>query len=446
MTEGKYLELLDGLDLGELSGRIFDIDTDDYAARVAKHRGAAIPDASVEPGDQLLLLFTSGTSGAPKAVICTQGKLLLVGLNMVGITGLHSDSVSYQVMPMFHSNGLFTGLSPILIAGGAMALRRKFSASGFLPDVRRFGATYFNYVGKPLSYILATPELPDDGDNTLEYVFGNEGADLDLDRFSKRFQVPVKDGYGSTETGASIGRVDDMPKGSLGVAPEGVVVMDPETGKECARAEFDENGRLQNPEEAIGEIVNTQGPALFEGYYKNDEANAVRMRDGMFWTGDLAYRDAKGFFYFAGRDFEWLRVDGENFSAAPVERILSRYEGVVLAAVYAVPDAEVGDQVMAALQFVDPSEFDAMSFERFLTEQADLGTKAAPRYVRVTAELPITQTSKVIKRTLRAERWECDETVFFRPKKGDPYRVMTPDDVNAVRAEFEARDRTQMLI
>jgi fatty-acyl-CoA synthase len=170
------------------------------------------------------------------------------------------------------------------------------------------------------------------------------------------------------------------------------------------------------------------------------------MRDGMFWTGDLAYRDAKGFFYFAGRDFEWLRVDGENFSAAPVERILSRYEGVVLAAVYAVPDAEVGDQVMAALQFVDPSQFDAASFQRFLTEQADLGTKAAPCYVRVTAELPITQTSKVMKRALRAERWECDETVFFRPKKGDPYRVMTPDDVIFVRAEFKARDRESALI
>ena len=156
----------------------------------------------------------------------------------------------------------------------------------------------------------------------------------------------MQDGYGSTEGGATVQRVPDTPKGSLGLGPEGTVILDPETGEECPRAEFDAQGRLLNPLEAIGEIVNKNGAAGFEGYYKNDEANEARVRDGYYWTGDLGYRDEQGYFYFAGRDFEWLRVDGENFAAAPIERLVMRHPDVVLACVYAVPDEEVGDQVM----------------------------------------------------------------------------------------------------
>jgi fatty-acyl-CoA synthase len=223
-------------------------------------------------------------------------------------------------------------------------------------------------------------------------------------------------------------------------------VLDPETGEECPPAVFDPQGRLTNAEEAIGELVNTGGKALFEGYYKNDEADRQRLRDGMFWTGDLAYRDAEGFLYFAGRDFEWLRVDGENFAAAPVERIVARFPGVVLAAVYPVPDEEVGDQVMAALQVADPERFDAAAFDAFLAAQEDLGTKWSPRYVRTTAELPVTQTSKVQKRSLRAERWECDEPVWFRPERGEPLRRLARSDVAAIRQRFVARGRESQLV
>ena len=252
-------------------------------------------------------------------------------------------------MPLFHSNALFAGWSPSVVAGMTMVLRRKFSASAFLDDVRDFGVTYFNYVGKPLAYILATPERPDDADNPLKVVFGNEAAERDIERFGERFGSIVVDGYGSTEGGAVITRDPDQPPGSLGKAGEGIEVLDPETGEECPPARFDADGVLLNPDEAIGEIVNTTGAAGFEGYYNNDEANPERVRDGVYWTGDLAYRDDDGFFYFAGRDFEWLRVDGENFAAAPVERILARHPDVAEVAVYAVPDEDVGDQVMAAV-------------------------------------------------------------------------------------------------
>lgn len=445
VTEKRYRELLGGLDLALGAKRILDIDTPDYRDAIAPYAQAAIPEVKVEPTDTLLLIFTSGTSGAPKAVICSQMKLAIVGQSLLDICGLDRNTVSYQAMPLFHSNGLFTAYAPTLIAGGTAALRRRFSASGFIEDVRKFGATYFNYVGKPLAYILATPERPDDSDNPLEFVFGNEGADLDIVRFQQRFSVHVQDGYGSTEAGASISRTEDMPKGALGVAPEGVLVLDPETEEECPRARFDEKGRLRNAEAATGEIVNTTGGGFFEGYYKNDEANAERLRGGMYWTGDLGYRDDAGYFYFAGRDFEWLRVDGENFSAAPVERILARFEGIVLTSVYAVPDVEVGDQVMAAFEVNDPDRFDAAAFSTFLSQQSDLGTKWAPRYLRLSRTLPMTQTSKVLKRQLRAERWECDDPVYLSQKPGEDYRRMTSDDVAEIRAAFEARGRASQL-
>jgi fatty-acyl-CoA synthase len=445
VTESQLAPMLDGLDTGVGPERVLVVDTEPYAKLLAPYAGAAFPATEV-PGDAMaLLLFTSGTSGAPKAVICSQERFARVGRIISETQQLTDQSVCYAVMPMFHSNALFAGWSPTVYVGATMALRRKFSASGFLPDVRKFRATYFNYVGKPLSYILATPEQPDDRDNTLVRVFGNEGAERDLKRFSERFGVQVTDNYGSTESGASVARVADQPRGALGRAAEGICILDPETGDECPPAEFDEQGRLLNPEECIGEIVNKAVGSGFEGYYNNDEANNQRMRNGWYWTGDLGYRDADGWFYFAGRDFEWLRVDGENFAAAPIEGIVMRFPGVVLAAAYAVPDTEVGDQVMVAIQLNDPFTFDAAAFDAFLTEQRDLGTKWSPRYVRVTSELPVTHTAKVLKRQLRAQRWETDEPVWWRPTKGAPLRPMTADDIAKLRAEFAANDRLAEL-
>ena len=110
-----------------------------------------------------------------------------------------------------------------------MVLRRKFSASQFLPDVRRYGATYANYVGKPLSYVLATPERPDDADNPLRAVYGNEGAPADVERFATRFNTLVMDGFGSTEGGIAIGRTPDTPPGSLGPLPDGTEIVDVDT-------------------------------------------------------------------------------------------------------------------------------------------------------------------------------------------------------------------------
>jgi len=445
VTESGHHPLLEGLDIGLDVDRTLVIDTPSYRERLAPHAGAPLPDTVISEGDLYLLLFTSGTTGAPKAVRCSQGRLAGIGSIVAQMFELTAADVCYAAMPMYHSNALMAGWAPALAGGATVALRRKFSASGFLPDVRRYGVTFFNYVGKPLSYVLATPEQPDDTDNPLRTVFGNEAADLDIDRFAQRFACQVIDGYGSTEGGAAVTRSPDMPAGSLGRAPEGTVVLNPETEEECPPARFDDKGVLLNPDEAIGELVNRLGTAGFEGYWRNDEANAARTRDGMYWTGDLAYKDAQGFVYFAGRDFDWLRVDGENFAAAPVERILARFPGVVVAAVYAVPDPDVGDRVMAALQLVPGATFDPDAFAGFLEQQSDLGTKWAPRFVRITGALPTTPTAKVLKRVLRRERWETDDPVWWQPARHEPYRRLTADDVAVLAREFEARGRAGVL-
>jgi acyl-CoA synthetase (AMP-forming)/AMP-acid ligase II len=445
VTEGRHVHLLDGLDLGVAHKRVLDVDTTEYAQVLAPFAGTPMPEQSVDDSTLYMLLFTSGTSGAPKACLLSQGRLARMSSGFAMGFGFTTDEVMYCVMPLFHSNCIITSFAPWLICGGTLALRRRFSASGFLPDVRKFGATYFNYVGRPLSYILATPEQPDDADTTLRLVFGNEGADRDIEAFGQRFGCTVGDGYGSTEGGAFISRTPDMPQGSLGKGPEGTVVLDPETMEECPPARYDAQGRLLNPEECIGEIVNKHGVAGFEGYYKNDEANAARVRGGYYWTGDLGYRDEQGWFFFAGRDFEWLRVDGENFSAAPVERILTRHPDVLVAAVYAVPDEDVGDQVMAAIELRPGSTFDPDDFDEFLDEQPDLGTKWSPRYVRVVDTVPVTETQKPMKRLLRGQRWEVDDEVHWRPAKGEALRPMSAGDREELQRRFEERGRVGAL-
>ena len=444
VTDAAHLPLVDGLDLGPGIGtvsasspRLVVVDDDRaYRAALDTHAGAALPEPGahgVTPESLGYLIFTSGTSGAPKACRCTQGRLARIGTIVAQMFSLTGDDVCYVSMPLFHSNALMAGLSPALAAGATVALPTggSFSASGFLPDVRRHDVTYFNYVGKPLSYVLATPERPDDAENPLVRVFGNEGAEADIVRFGERFGCVVVDSYGSTEGGATVQRTPDTPRGALGRAPEGTMVVDPDSGRQCPVARFDDNGVLVNSEEAIGELVSAGRGSGFEGYWRNDEAELARLHNGWYWTGDLAYRDAQGFFYFAGRSDDWLRVDGENFAAAPVARILERHRDVVLAAVYAVPDPVAGDQVMTALQLRPGAEFDAEEFASFLAAQSDMGTKWAPRFVRVCPALPVTATSKVLVRTLRAERWNSADPLWWRPGGGaeQRYRPLAQADV-----------------
>ena len=415
LTESRHADLLAGLDLGVDPDRIIDLHSPAWTEIVAAHANAPLAPVPATPDDLLMLVFTSGTSGDPKAVRCTHGKIAFPGRMLADRFGLSTSDTVYVSMPMFHSNAIMAGWSVGLAAGATLALRRRFSASGFLTDVRAFGATYANYVGRPLSYVLATPKAVDDADNPLRIVYGNEGAEADIPRFAERFGCQVVDAFGSTEGGVSIARSADTPSGALGKLADGTVILDPNTGKPCPPAEFGADGRLRNADRAVGELVNTAGPGWFAGYYGDPEADASRLRDGRYHSGDLGYVDQQGYCHFVGRLGDWLRVDGENLGTAPIERIIARHPDIAEVAVYGVPDPTVGDQVMAAVVPRPGAVFDPAGFAAFLAAQPDLGPKQLPRYVRIAAALPRTATYKVVKRTLTAQGVDCGDPVWHRP-------------------------------
>ncbi|MEU5315861.1 long-chain-fatty-acid--CoA ligase [Streptomyces sp. NPDC021056] len=422
ITEPAQLTLLEGLELPGV--RLLVTGTEEYEALLEPYADAR-PDASAAaPGDRLLLYFTSGSTGAPKAAICTQGRLAAAGRSLADQFAVGPDDVHYICMPMFHGNAVIADWAPALAAGAGVALRRRFSASGFLADVRRYRATYFTYVGRAVQYLLATPERDDDRDNPLRMGFGTEAGAVDAAAFERRFGVRLVEGYGSSEGGAAVQWSPGTPSGAVGRAGPGLVVLDPESRKECPAALFDAAGRLLNGGEAIGELVN-QGPNPFEGYWRNPEAEGERRRDGWYWTGDLFCRDSDGYLYFAGRTDDRLRVDSENLAAAMIENILARYEGAGAVAVYAVPDPVTGDQVMAAIA----GSFQPERFAAFLAAQPDLGTKMAPRFVRVVERMPVTATNKIHRALLRREGFRCTDPVWWRPPGERTYRKLTPQDI-----------------
>ncbi|WP_240808412.1 AMP-binding protein [Actinomadura geliboluensis] len=416
------------------------LDAGALEAELAPFAGAPLPDASaIGPATLLMLIFTSGTSGRPRAVRITHRKMVVPG-EMLAERMLTPESVVYCPMPLFHSGAVMAAYAPALAAGAELVLRARFSASGVLPDVRAHGCTYLHYVGKALSYVLATPPGEDDAANPLRFAFGNEAAPLEQKAFGERFGCFVIDGYGSTETAISLSPDPFGPSGALGKLPADVAVLDPATGEPCPPAVFDAAGRVVNGDEAIGELVKTGDMGLFDGYYKEDAPD--RIRDGGFWSGDLAYADADGYVYFAGRGTDRLRVDGENFGAVQVERVLAELPGVRQLAVYGVPDAASGDQVMLALA---ADGFDPDAFAGYLRGRADLGPKWVPRYVRVARELPATASNKILKRRLAEDGWRTDDPVWWRPGRDLAYRPMTARDAAELRAEFARRGRLHLL-
>ena len=438
VTDRACEPLLVGVDPGTVP--VVVVDDEGLPAAAPPVVDAARTVAPPSPQDLFMLLFTSGSTGAPKAVRMTHGRAARMA---AGSSWFNADDVLYSAMPLFHGNAINAIVLPALSTGATIALRRRFSASEFIPDCRRYGATFFSTVGRALSYVLATPESAGDTDHRVAYGLAPESSPADIRAFRKRFGVACFTGYGSSENVIILTPVPGTAKEALGRPQEGadVAVVDPTTGEERAVARFDDQGRLLNAEEAIGEIVGRNLVDRFEGYYADPAADAERARNGWYWSGDLGYVDGNGVFFFAGRSGDRLRVDSENFAAAPVERILGRFPAAAGVAVYAVPDERTADdQVMATIELAPGAEFDPTEFDAFVAQQPDLSAHWVPRYVRV-GTLPVGATNKVDARPLREQRWWTDDPLYWRPHRSDPYRRLTPEDLAALLERFEAHGR-----
>ena len=443
ITESRYLDLVKGSSLYK-QGRVLVVDSEQYAKELSKHETAPWPSTQAQPEDIAFLIFTSGSTGAPKACVRRQKTVAPTAAFSHLVTGNTASDVLYCAMPLFHSNSLFMSFLAAVGIGATLVLKRKFSASEFLPDVRRYGVTFFNYVGRPLSYILATPPKDNDTDNSLRMAFGAEASDIDIDRFSQRFGCEVKDTYGTTEGVVACMREPDMPTCALGRLPPGHQVVSPNTNAVCAAAEFNQHGQLLNANEAIGEIVRVDADALFEGYYKNDQANQNKLRDGWYWSGDLGYVDSLGWLYFSGRDDNWLRVDGENLAVAPIEQAIAQLEGVASAAAYAVPAVDAGDELMVAIELQASGIFDPYSFAAALKNRG-LGKKSIPKYIRLIENMPTTATAKIQRNLLRKEGWQTEDTVWWIPGRENRYREIQENDKKEIRKAMVERGRDNLL-
>jgi fatty-acyl-CoA synthase len=450
LTDAEHRPLLDGLDLGPAGDHVIDVEGPGYAALLAD--AERTPDGEVSSptpsaDDLMLLLFTSGSTGAPKAVRATQGRVARAAAMTAGAYG--STDAMYCAMPLFHGNALMSSVFPAIGSGAALVVRRKFSASAVMDDIRAERCTFFSTVGRALSYVLAVPERDNDRDHNLRFVLAPESSPADVKAFQRRFGVMVVSGYGSSENAIVLVPKPGLPPDALGVPGDDsadIAVVDAETMVECPRATFDDGGRLTNGDVAIGEIVGRNALGRFEGYYNNPEATEARARNGWYWSGDLGYRDPDGVFFFAGRTNDWLRVDGENFAAVPVERVLARLPEVRGAVVIGVPDERtVDDQVLAVLEVEDPAAFDPDTFDRHLAADPELSTKWAPRYVRLVAQLPLTATNKIDRALLRATRWNVDDSMYWRPERKGPLVAMSQADRETLHAAFEANQRADVL-
>ena len=448
ISDENGMKLLEGLDTGVENANTIDVDSQEHQELLAQHQNAPLPENEPDENSILFLLFTSGSTSAPKAVVCTNQRMAVASVRAGQIYGVTSEEVCYCPMPLFHGNALMACWGPALAVGATVVLRRKFSASNFMSDIREHGCTYFTYVGRTIAYILGQPANADDKHNKLRLGFGTEASALDRERFFERFGCDLVEGYGSSESVVAIIRTPDTPANALGkeradMAGQ-VFIIDPDTNAECPRVQFDEFGAIVNPE-CIGEIVSKSGGTSFEGYYNNREASTERVRNGWYWTGDLGYRDDDGFFYFGGRSADWLRVDSENFAAGPVENIVSRFPEVVMAAVYPVPDPITGDMVMAAIEMTESSVFSPQKFDDFLSQQRDLGTKWSPQIVRVIQAMPLTANNKVHKPPLRSSKWQTNDTLYWRPERNQPLRLMSETDKQELEARFAENGRAHIL-
>ncbi|MBL0122952.1 MAG: long-chain-acyl-CoA synthetase [Betaproteobacteria bacterium] len=394
--------------------------------------------AGVLAGDTAVLVFTSGTTGMPKAAKYSHLRWLMVG-DVMEVT-LHTTcaDVFYCFLPLYHGAAAVSLGSTALQCGSAIAIRRRFSAREFWKDVRRYGVTTMQYVGEICRYVLHQPANSDDRQHTLRRMTGT-GMSAELwQRWVERFgAMDIFESWGATESNCNLINVDNHP-GSCGRVPywekTNLRLIRYDAGSD--RYPRDKEGRYVLCEpgeigEAIGMVIDSPetGAGRFEGYTSTaaTEQKILRnvFRDGDAWwrSGDLIRHDMDGYCWFVDRIGDTFRWKSENVSTMEVADALVGFPGLAFVTIYgvAVPEQE-GRCGMAALVLHPGKTFDAEGF--FKRTEESLPHYAVPQFVRLCAQVDMTTTYKLRKVDLQAQGYDsarCGDPVYVRDDEGRTY-------------------------
>lgn len=355
------------------------------------------------PSDLATFIYTGGTTGPSKGCMLSQHYHAALA-RQIGICWKRTEhDVVWTPLPLFHFNAITTAVVGPLLFGGRAAIERRFSVSGFWPEVNRTGATITSTLGT-MAYLLAhdmdRPEMPRSGKpdaNTTLRLIGAVPMPVEVDRvIRERFGVATFSGaYGVTE--ASL--VSWQPPG-VENRPNAAGVINEEYFDVRI---FDDDDR-ELSRESEGEIVlRPKRPhVMFEGYWGRPEATVAASRNWWYHTGDVGRIDAEGYLYFVDRKADYLRRRGENISSYEVERILMRHGQLADVAVHAVPSELTEDDLKITATLVEGSSISPDELFRWCIDE--LPYFALPRYIEFRAELPRSPVGRVLKRDLRSEQ------------------------------------------
>jgi carnitine-CoA ligase len=349
----------------------------------------AVAPHQVAPGDPCAILYTSGTTGPSKGVVCPHGQWYWWGVNTASVLGIGRESVLYTSLPLFHTNAL-NAFCQALVTGATYVLGPRFSASRFWERAAGAGATVTYLLGAMVSILLRTPEGEHDRAHRLEVALAPATPAEAHRPFLERFGVRLLDAWGSTETNIVIANtLDDLRPGTLGHVLDGF------------EARVADEHDCPVPDGAAGELlVRHREPWAFaSGYDGLPEATAEAWRNLWFHTGDRVVRDPDGTLRFVDRLKDVIRRRGENVSSFEVEQVLLAHADVLSAAVVPVPSELGEDEILACVVPRPGATLEPAELLRFCEPR--LAAFALPRYVEILSELPLTANAKVEKHRLR---------------------------------------------